>query len=330
MASLAALGAGCGAKSSDPPKKPAAAALSLSFPTTTVGPGIEATQCVTLRLGNTAPVHIGAVHNTLGLGSHHMIVYRVTDTVESPAPTPCQPFTDTLDATKGSPLMITQKSDDLLTLPQGVAYSLDVNQMIRIELHYLNPASTEQSITASTTMIPISDDDFKDEADFLFIGNPDIRLAPHAEGTLGPTFFPIPEELADVKFFAMTGHEHKLGTNVQVATAAGASDVGPRVYDVADWKWSEPATVFFDAPVKVPANGGFSFTCTWNNTTDQTVHFGESVNDEMCFFWAYYYPSQGAKVCFHTTATSKDNPLDICCPDHPLCNLVNAELKKVH
>ena len=30
--------------------------------------------------------------------------------------------------------------------------------------------------------------------------------------------------------------------------------------------------------------------------------FGESANNEMCFFWAYYYPSKGAYVCVHTDA----------------------------
>ena len=37
----------------------------------------------------------------------------------------------------------------------------------------------------------------------------------------------------------------------------------------------------------------------------------------MCFFWAYYYPSKGAKVCFHT---SQGGGIDQCCPGNPtLC-----------
>jgi hypothetical protein len=27
------------------------------------------------------------------------------------------------------------------------------------------------------------------------------------------------------------------------------------------------------------------------------VKFGESFNDEMCFLWQYYYPSQGFQLC---------------------------------
>ena len=68
------------------PKDPAAAPLTIAFPSTPVAAGQEKTQCVVVRRGNTAPLHIGAVHNVLGDTSHHLIVYRVNDTVEQPEP----------------------------------------------------------------------------------------------------------------------------------------------------------------------------------------------------------------------------------------------------
>jgi hypothetical protein len=30
--------------------------------------------------------------------------------------------------------------------------------------------------------------------------------------------------------------------------------------------------------------------CTWNNTTDSTVKWGEATNEEMCFNLLAYYP----------------------------------------
>lgn len=316
---LALVAVACSSSKAEPPKAPAAPPVTLSFPATVVAPGVEQTQCVVMRLGNPAPLHIGAVHNVLGEASHHLIVYAVNDTVEKTTPFPCKPFTDTLDPAKGAPLMVTQKRDDLLTLPSGVAYSVAANQMIRLEMHYINASAAPKTVTATTTMVPISDDDFRDEAGFLFIGNPDIKLAPKSAATLGPTFFQIPHELSGVKFFAMTGHEHQLGTNVQIATAVNDTDPGKMVYDVPNWSWSEPKTEFFETPFTVPDDGGFQFTCSWNNTTDQQVRFGESANNEMCFFWAYYYPSQGARVCFHTSRIGGVGGGDICCPGDALC-----------
>jgi len=38
--------------------------------------------------------------------------------------------------------------------------------------------------------------------------------------------------------------------------------------------------------------------CEWFNTSGTEVPPGLSaVTNEMCFFWAYYYPSQGFQVC---------------------------------
>ena len=310
----------CGAKAAPPQKLES---YSLTFGPITVPAGVERTQCVILRLGNPDKIHVGAIHNVLGTASHHMIVYRVNDTVEQPTPFDCKPFTDTLDPTKGSPLMVTQKKDDLLTLPPGVAYTLDAQQMVRIEMHYINASPQDVTLTSSTEMQQTADADFQNEADFLFIGSPDISLPPHQSTTLGPAFFPLPSDFADVSFFALTGHEHQFGTKVTVSTSMSKDDPGTPVYDVPGWRWDEPVTQMHDPTFKIPDGGGFRFSCEWNNTSDSTVKFGESATDEMCFFWAYYYPSQGAKVCFHTEKYSKGGGvINICCPGDAVCGLV--------
>jgi Copper type II ascorbate-dependent monooxygenase, C-terminal domain len=286
-----------------------------------VGAGVENTQCVVLNLNNPVPIQVGQIHNLLTNGSHHMIVYRVDDTMEQPTPFDCQPFTDTLNAADGSVLMITQKHDDLLQFPQGVAYTLPANQMIRLELHYINAGSTALEVTGQTTMIPIAAGTYQYEADFLFIGDPDISIPAHSTQTLGPVFYQLPSNFDGVNFFALTGHEHQYGTDVTVNVATSATDPGTSVYNVPGWLWSEPATVQSNPPFQVPANGGFSFTCNWDNTSDNTVSFGESANDEMCFFWAYYYPSQGgSKVCLHSDQLA--GGANFCCPGSAACSII--------
>ena len=300
---------------------------SLSFGPASVGPGEESTKCVVKRLANPTSMHVGTVHNVLGDGSHHLIVYRVNDTVEQPTPFDCKPFTDTLDPTKGSTLMISQKKDDALILPEGVAYTLAAGQMVRLEMHYINPKATAITTQATTTFIPIEDAKFKDEADFLFIGTPDIKLAPKEEKTIGPMHIKLPAEYNDVTFFAITGHEHQYGTNVVVSTGTDKTDPGTSVYDVKGWLWSEPATV--QKNFKLPAGGGFNFSCSYKNTSNGDIKFGESANDEMCFFWAYYYPSKGgAKVCVHSeTPPLPASGVDACCPaDNIVCNYLKAGL----
>ncbi|MGB8330356.1 MAG: hypothetical protein WCE62_09525, partial [Polyangiales bacterium] len=97
---------------------PPADSFTIKWGPTMVPAGTENTQCVVKRLGNTEPISIHEIHNELGATSQHFIVYRVDDTVERPEPYGCSPFSDTFN---DPPLIITQRADDRLTLPDGVA-----------------------------------------------------------------------------------------------------------------------------------------------------------------------------------------------------------------
>jgi hypothetical protein len=297
---------------------PGVTSFTVTFDPVTVPPGTERTQCIVKRLGNDEIARIHQIHNVLPTGSHHLIVYRTADTAEKPTPYDCEPFAGTVDPTKGSPMMITQKHDDTLTLPPGVAFTMSPGVMVRLEMHYINATFENLDIGATSTFITMPDAEYKDDADFLFIGNPDIDIAPHSKATLGPTFMKLPDTLAGVNFFGITGHTHQWGTDVSVNVTASKAETGTPVYDVSDFVWNEPPTIYHDPPFKVPAGGGFNFTCAWDNQSESEVGFGESANDEMCFFWAYYYPSKGAFVCAHTDQIL--GGYDLCCPGNAFCD----------
>ena len=291
----------------------------------TVMPGVENTQCVVKKLGNPTAFHAGTIHNLLNVGSHHLIVYKTNDTVEQTTPFACQPFTDLAHPEKGTPLMISQKKDDTLSLPAGVALALNADQFVRLELHYINTSTAPLDVSASSTFVTIPDAEVQNEAGFLFLGDIDISIPPQSMATVGPIFAPEPTAVAGSKYFGITGHEHQWGTDVTVATTTGPTGTDTPIYNVPGWTWNEPKTVYLDPPVTVPAGGGFRYTCTWNNLSASTVGFGESANNEMCFFWAYYYPAltmvngvstQGSEVCLHTDQLGS---LNACCPGDSLC-----------
>ncbi len=294
---------------------------SVTWGPVTVMPGEENTQCVVAKLSNPTAMHVGSIHNILKQGSHHLIVYKTADTVEQLTPFACKPFTDLLNPAQGTPLMISQKSDDLLTLPPGVAFAIGADQFVRLELHYINPGTVPLDVSATSTFIQMPESQVQNEADFLFGGDPDISIAPHSTAQVGPVFLPEPAQLAGSKYFGITGHEHQYGTDVVVAQAASKTGPDTPMYDVPNWQWNEPKTVYLDPPVTLPSGGGFRITCNWNNTSPNTVTFGESAaTNEMCFFWAYYYPSQGALVCAHSDKYG--GGVDLCCPGSPLCSFV--------
>ena len=112
---------------------------------------------------------------------------------------------------------------------------------------------------------------------------------------------------------------------MQVSVAPSKTGPMTSVYAPSPFNWAEPATAT-PPEFSVPVGGGFDFQCTWHNTTTATVKFGESADQEMCFFWAYYYPSQGSKVCFHTEAYGGAAGVNVCCPGDSLCSYLEGML----
>jgi len=256
----------------------------------TLQPGTETTRCIVVRLGNVGKIWVPRIHSTLSKGSHHFVIYRSGDSVERTTPFNCQPFSETLGGAT-VPLMISQTREESLELPPDVAFELEPNQMIRLEAHYLNYFTEPITTQATITFEVMPADQTPLVADFLFYGTVAIFIPSGKSLTTPWNYYSVPSGL---QVFAMTGHTHQLGTNVEVDFATSA-DAGTSVYppEGKSFRWSEAPVAYFDPPIAFTADQGFRFRCSWTNTTDQAVGFGESATEEMCFFWAYYYPSRG-------------------------------------
>jgi Copper type II ascorbate-dependent monooxygenase, C-terminal domain len=201
-------------------------------------------------------------------------------------------------------------------------------------MHYLNATDSPQMITGTAEFYAAYPEQVRHEADFLFIGNPDLQIGPGMSPTF-TSYFTMPNSLAGSNFFAITGHTHQYGTAVDISTAAAAGADQPRVpiYAPRPFLWSEPETKMMSSAFQIPEGGGFDFSCSYRNPTSNTITFGESTDDEMCFFWAYYYPSKGSRVCVHTTRVNAPAGIDVCCPAEPgdaisdlVCRYITSQL----
>jgi hypothetical protein len=200
----------------------------------TIPPGEEGTKCVYVRLGNTDNIQVHAIHNVLGEASHHFIVYRKADGAVDTTPTDCQPFTGTLDPANGAPLMITQRADETLTLPEGVVFTLKPDQLIRLELHYLNSSDQPLSVTATAEFRTVLG--AQQEADFIFAGTPDIDLPSSAAvQTVGPTYLPL-AGFGGANVFAITGHP-RAGQVGHRGDRGQPDDPGTPVYAPTSFNW---------------------------------------------------------------------------------------------
>ena len=254
-----------------------------------VAPGAEGTRCLKVRLGNDGPVNIARIRNQLSAHTHHFVLSYVPDPSEDEAPAfDCMPFRAPL---AGGPLTVTQKADEQIDMPEGVGFTLAGNQLMHLEIHFINPGTEPTDVMAEADLFPLSGDAPIQEAGFFIAGNLNINIPAHTQAhSSGDAFAAQPAALEGAHYYAITGHTHRFGTSVRVGVADGQSADTKWIYEPQPFNWDAPQVEYLERPLQVPAGGGFHLQCTWDNPTDITIRYGESALTEMCFFWAYYYP----------------------------------------
>jgi len=274
---------------------------------TGVGPisvdsGEQSTQCIYIRLTNPDPVFVRRFKATLSDASHHMIVYRSNKTDEQLTPQPCQSFSGLLSGEHA--IFIAQQKEATLLFPTDgdvpVGLKIEANQMVRIEMHYVNASAAPVDAIGKAYLDTVPLDTNVIESDLAFWGTDQIDIPPNSTGDTGVQF---QLGLSATKTFAVTTHQHHLGTRMRVWQTESPDSL-PETPVADSTSWSDPPLVKLDPPLEFPAGqssmspSGFAYRCEWKNTTSKTVGFGEKVEDEMCFLWHYYFPSQGFQICF--------------------------------
>ena len=258
----------------------------LDMPKVALAPGTETTMCVEIPFNNTVSQLVTHIHVKLAPGSHHAIVYRSNAAQAQPMPTPCAPLAGIQNGT--APIFIAQASESDLTIPNGVGIHLNPHQMIRLEEHFLNASNQPIQGTARFTLTTVPEGGAVIPADLIFWGTAGISIPPMSK--FQTEMFHVVQ--AGVKIFGLTTHEHHFGTLATISRATSPNAPATELY--ANTSWSEPPLKQFAPPLAFDGTTGLKLHCEWNNTSNAQVTFGESAaTNEMCFFWAYYYPSHG-------------------------------------
>jgi len=294
------------------PNQAAGDATQLTIGPFDLAPGQEFTKCAIVPLGNTGDLDAIQIDATLAPGSHHLIVYRSTATKAQTTPFDCHPFEGIL--TGDVPLFIAEKLQTTLPLPSGVAYHLKPNQLVKLEAHYINATPQTLQAMGTVSITPGKTDRTYLPADIMFCGSVNQLandcIPPNTQSfTLNPGFYVggAAVDFSKIKFFGFTSHEHRLGTNVVISRSTSKSDPGVPIYQNSSWD-NPPLAVFDDAHlIQFGPGEGFRWQCSYDSAGAQPpptgkTCFGESAaTNEMCFIWAYYFPSAGHFVAGECT-----------------------------
>ena len=174
------------------------------------------------------------------------------------------------------PIFLAGNGPSELRLDEGVGHSLPQGTQLLLQLHLLNTGDQmiKQQVevrmhkSSSPNPTPVSP---------WAIGSSEINLAARQAGQAQNVC-----TLSDpVELVAVFPHMHRLGKKIQVEVGKSTDSMkmlyARNPYDFDDQHMEK-------THISLQADDVLRVTCDYMNTGDKTVTFGESTNDEMCFF----------------------------------------------
>jgi len=281
--------AGCGGGSSpastmDP--APPAHGLQLKTPDYSLAAGEEKYLCYAMQLAEANDIAITAFQSYTSDQVHHVEVFQAL-APETPGLNPC----DGTFKLTWLPLFGGGKNAGGLKLPDGAGFKLPKDAQLLVQIHLLNatPAPVMQHLIVN--MDYAADPTAVTPAGIFALGSMTIDLPAHATGMKVTSQCNLP---LNMNVFAAQPHMHYLGTKLQLEV--GASEATKQVaYGRDPWQFGGQP---IDNWVTTLSQGQFAkVTCSYDNTTDHDVKYGESTTNEMCYLVLFYTPFDRLNGC---------------------------------
>lgn len=217
-------------------------------------------------------------------GTHHTVL-SFDDTAAAPdGSTECDAFAngDHILAASG---VGTEATDPL---PDGVSFQLPKGAQLLLNLHLFN--ATDAELTGvSGTLITLADAEANDiKAENILAGTVNLNIPPGRVTQSGRCTF-----TGDATIVQLFPHMHQVGAHMKVVAHSAA--MGEQVIYDSDYNFEEQ--LFYTVgPVQMATGDYVSVDCTYENTTGQTINWGDSSKAEMCFVGLVRYPALGGNL----------------------------------
>jgi len=219
-------------------------------------------------------------------GIHHFALFQAFGRNEPDAPHEC----NTLIKQTWMPLYVSGTGAHELSLPANTAFKIAPETQYIIQLHLQNAGDEPMDIRGGVNLTYTRDAGVTPAGMYAF-GNYNVEIPPETNGhEIGVNCAPG----KDMNVFGVFPHMHKLGSKIEMRrTPAGGST--EMLYAIDPWKFGEAPVDMLDRTI-TPTDT-LDLTCTFNNPFGHPVTFGESSDDEMCFFVFFYYPYDHLDGC---------------------------------
>ncbi len=275
------------------PAKESGGPITVRIEPFTVEAGDEVTKCQVVSLGNDEAIDFQRVVSRMNPGSHHLILYRDASYLTGD-PAPEEGFGE-CDMGLGRLFVYgAQEPERETSLPEGLAARIPEQTVFILEVHYANASNEAIEAAAEVQIFPVDPAEVEEYIGTIFAVDTDFEIPPGAGFDGVPAYShttscPVP---AGANVFRLGSHGHQRLDKFEifhgdVVTGSNLS----LVYESDDWHAPEEVELAEEDRLTFTGELGLRFTCTWHNETEQTLEFGESVDDEMCIMGAAYYPA---------------------------------------
>jgi hypothetical protein len=238
-------------------------------------------------------------------GSHHFLAYRTSYT-EATIPdggTAAHPCTDAeqISGITGS-YYEAQSPDAQRALPPGVAHLFKPGEVLLLTAHYLNPSNAPLDTHVDFRLHTMPAAEVEHEAGSIFFYNPTIDVPPMSHVTVTRTC-PITR---DLNLALLWSHMHSRGVGFVATTddPAASARIGA-LFETTSWSEPTPRAFPYAPPVTLHAGSTITYSCTYENPSDQEFVQGQSAaTNEMCILHGMYWPRQDAltELCLSGTS----------------------------
>jgi Copper type II ascorbate-dependent monooxygenase, C-terminal domain len=280
---------------SDLPAPPPDQGIQLETPDNAivVQPNQEVFLCYYRTLPNTAAVDIGKMQSWMTLGSsHHFIAYEVGTGAGLAGGRP-QPDGTLVSCPFGGGtwLYATSTAGEIIEMkmPDGVGLPFPAATQVMLNMHFINSGSKPAYPKIKMNFLYAKNVQYKAAAMVSFnVGiniPPATSSGPGTQTVSGTCTAPVGS-----KFFAVTTHTHKHGTESDVNYVSG----GQTTNIVKTTDWEHPDVGLWNAPnfLTVQQGDKFTYSCAYSNPSSSAVVVGDTAaTNEMCMAIGYYFPA---------------------------------------
>jgi hypothetical protein len=256
-----------------------------------VYPNFEREIFVRKEVGNKTEVYVNSFELKSRSNSHHMVIYDFRDKNLLPSLNSIRDLRNrdnTLNIgtvlSMSNHVFLAGGSDSQMsyTFPKGTAIKIPAGASVDLNPHYFNKTNDVLYGQNYVNFYTVPSSEVKNVVQTLDLQNSNIPVAAGQTVTHNKKF-----TFSKARYIvALTSHTHKFGERFKIKIAGGKRN-GEVIYETTDWE--HPATINFDIPIRLEAGEGLESEITYKNTSQKSVNFGLTSDDEMGIIFGYYY-----------------------------------------